>query len=714
LLGLARVGAGQEGRVTIYRDDWGVPHIYADREEDAYYGLGFAQAEDELESLLRRFLMARGEEARAFGAEFVPTDYLSRLFRHAEEARAGFARMSTQLQRNYSGYVAGIQRFMREQPRQVPAWAPRLEPWDPVALSRWLLWLSYQAGAGIRDCQAGGVRLAAALGGELERGAIAASNEWIVAPWRTAMNAMVVLSDPHGGVDGGFVYEFRLHAGRLEMAGYSMGAIALLTHTRNVSWGMTTGAPDVADCYDVEVDPGQPTRYLFDGKPSRMETRAERIEVKGAAPVKRILEYTRHNGVLSPVIARAAGKAYVVSTSYMHDAGLFDEEVYRMNLARNVGELRDAMRLLGMFPQNVMAGDRDGGSYYVRAGKTPRRPEGYQWNRPVPGNTSGSAWLGIHPLEDLVQLESPAAGYMQNNNIAPDRMLEGSPLTPDRYPAYIFNDRAGRTNSRGRRAVEALSGAFAFTVEDAIDLALDEKWMDTDAWLAALYRGLSQETDYVRSQPAAFRRVAGNLLGFDGHARAGSAAALQFWLWRQAMWGPPSPVAIKDARELPATGPIPPDRARTLVSAVSRVVEGLTGKPGGLDRTLGDEFRIGRGGRSFGVGGVTVAPANPGQCDGSPERDRMCTATLRAFTAGAPDSIGIRPVVAGSRLLRLVVFTNPIQAFTLHNFGQSSHPDSPHYVDQARLTGERRLKPVYFDRAELMAHVKSERTLTIP
>src|SRR5439155_7818799 len=161
----------------------------------------------------------------------------------------------------------------------------------------------------------------------------------------------------------------------------------LLVTTRRVAWGMTTGAPDVSDCYEIEVDPATPRRYLYDGKPAPIEARPVTVRVKDGAPVTRPLEYTRHNGVLSPVVARAGGKAYVVSTSFMHDAGLFDEEVYRMNLARNVGEVKQAMKLLGMFPQNVMVGDAEGGSFYLRAGKTPRRPAGFDWKRPVPGNT---------------------------------------------------------------------------------------------------------------------------------------------------------------------------------------------------------------------------------------------------------------------------------------------------------------------------------------
>jgi Penicillin amidase len=130
--------------------------------------------------------------------------------------------------------------------------------------------------------------------------------------------------------------------------------------------------------------------------------------------------------------------------------------------------------------------------------------------------------------------------------------------------------------------------------------------------------------------------------------------------------------------------------------------------------TLGEVFRIGRGGKSsYPVGGVALAPDDKKLCPAADYWNTICTQTLRAFTALPPDSAGQRFIFVGSRLLRLVIFTDPIQSFTLHNFGQSSHSDSPHYDDQAQLSSRRELKPVWFDRAELMKHLASQETIVI-
>lgn len=712
----AQIAWGQSGQATIYRDTWGVPHIYADREDEGYYAFGYVAAEDEGEFLGRIVLAARGTAAAAFGPEMVESDYTSRLWRHHAEARVGLTRLSPELRRNYERWAQGFNRYVADHRAAVPAWMPTVTATDLVAVSRWLLWLAYQAGDGLAKCRASGVQLSAAAEDGLANRAVAASNEWVLAPWRTAGGNTIVLSDPHGEVDGQFVFEVRLHAGRLSFAGFTVAAMPLLVQTRRVSWGMTTGAPSVADCYEVTLEPGRSDRYRYDGALQRLIEEPVRIEVKGAGPVRRTLSYTRHNGILSPVVGRKDGKVWVVSTSYMDRAGDFDEEVYRMVLARNVAELKEAMRLQGMFPQNVMAGDVDGATFYVRAGRTPRRPSGVNWRRALDGNTARTAWLGIHPFEDLVQIENPSTGYMQNNNIGPDRMFEGSPMTPDRYPDYIYNDREGRTNSRGRRAVEVLSSAVRFTVDDAIELALDEKWIDTEQWREALRRSVAADPDRLRRLSPAARQLADGLLRFDGHARAESKAALGYWYWRTTLLeqaGAAGTRAVLEAGGRPDQ-PLEAGVADRVVAALEGAVARMA-KEGRTDARLGDVFRIGRpGAPSYPLGGVALATDDRRHCESLASWDLLCVHTQRAFTAVAPDSSGHRMVQIGSRLLRLTVFSDPIQSFTLHNFGQTSRAGSPHRDDQARLTSERRLKPVLFEKADLLPHVTSQTTLDVP
>ena len=75
------------GEVTIYRETWGVPHVYADSAAAAMYAHGVAQAEDRLDDILAVYLSARGEAASVFGERFIERDHMMRIARHAEVAR---------------------------------------------------------------------------------------------------------------------------------------------------------------------------------------------------------------------------------------------------------------------------------------------------------------------------------------------------------------------------------------------------------------------------------------------------------------------------------------------------------------------------------------------------------------------------------------------------------------------------------------------------
>jgi acyl-homoserine-lactone acylase len=709
LSGCATLKNGQGAtEVVLMRDEWGVPHVYAKREPAGYYALGYAQAEDQGERVLFMAKMVIGEAAAIEGENMVASDTEARRWMHAEESQAGFTALNSHLRENYLAFAAGFNRYFNDHPERAPKWRFNLEAWHLIAIPRGLFWESYMAGDGLDDCRRGGVSLSTARKGGREREANSASNVWIVHPDRTADRAMMLLSDPHGEIDGGFCYEFRMHAGQLDTAGYSVGGLMLLTHNNSLSWGMTTGAPDVSDCYAVETDPENPLRYQFDGVWKEMKTREVTIQVKDLPARTVKFAYTDHNGVLSPVVARKGTTAYVVSSPYMHDAETLHLEIDGLNRAKNVTEARQAMRGLGMFAQNMMFADARGNSWYIRAGRTPRRPTGVDPTRPLPGNSSETAWRGMHPLEELVQMTNPPHGYMQNNNVAPDTMtLSPSPVNATSYPSYIFNDEPGRFTARGLRANEVLSQARNFTVENATDFALDEKWGATEVWIEALRKAAMRNEVVSASWKREQKEFLTAILTFDGHARADSSKALRYFLWRQEVFKQLPADKIRPVLREQWAGKVDAvvsdDILLGSIPIASRLIQELFGDK---EATLGDLLRIGIGEKDYPVGGLCLGPLSMSL--GYTEE------TMRAFSV-RPKPGARKPfrVEFGSRLLRLIVFTRPIQSFTVHNFGQSDDPASPHYDDQARLlTSLRKVKRIHFERDALQAHIKSQITLT--
>ncbi|HYT87993.1 MAG TPA: penicillin acylase family protein, partial [Gemmataceae bacterium] len=335
--------ASQMEEVTIYRDDFGVPHIFAATEEGAVFGMGYAQAEDRLEELLKQYRRAEGSLAEAFGPEFVQHDYRQRLWQHRAVAEANYGKLPAKVRAIAEAYQAGIRRYMKEHPDEVPAWAPKLEPWQIIALSRYIIW-----GWPERDA-----------GGDLLRGGIRpdpvsprGSNQWMVAANRTADGAPLALIDPHLSWYGEFrFYEARLYGGELQMSGVAIPGLPLSTlgHNRYLSVAMTTGGPDAADAYEEEINPAQPRQYRYDGTWRDMTVRTEVIRVKEKDGVKERrfeIEYTHHG----PVVARRPGKAYTMKLPYF-DQYRLPEQAYLMATARDLGEMKKALSLFQLMEQ---------------------------------------------------------------------------------------------------------------------------------------------------------------------------------------------------------------------------------------------------------------------------------------------------------------------------------------------------------------------------
>lgn len=698
--------------VTINRDDWGVPHISASEEQHAFYGLGYAQAEDRLERLLGALYWSRGRLAELRGESDLAGDIERRRWRHVDEGRRGLARLEPQVASNYRQFVAGIKRYMTDHPNEVPAWAPDFDAADFIVLSRAVFWTAYASVLGPAECEKGRVDLYSSVREAADSVHRGASNAWVMGPARTANRALMLVADPHVEVQSTAYYEYRLHAGDVDAAGFALGPLLWQSHNQDVAWGMTTGNTDMWDCYAVEVDPENPSRYEFDGEMQDMLQIEETFDVAGRPPHVEVFEYTQHNGVLSPVVARDGNMAYVVSTSQMHDSGVLDNEIREMIVARDVWELQKAMGTLGMFPQNIVAGDSSGNMLYWRAGKTPVRPEGFDWTAAVPGNSSATMWQGYYPREKMIQVVNPKEGYLQNNNVAPDALFKGDNLKASEYAGELFNDTPGRITSRGVRTIDVLSTATDFTIEDAMGLIFDEKWVTSDSWLHALRFAVARHPRWMKQQTEETMAVLDRLLNFDGIAAADSVAAFNFYIWRQGMKDVLLQPQFESLRNLPwEEAHYSPAFLSALLEEVEHAAQIMTQTYGKTSVRMGDVFRVGRGNTTWPVGGETIDAPEVPSCVAN--LSPLCERTMRAFASGAADDNGQRRIHRGSSATRLVEFGNPVRSWSLYVHGQNEDPSSLHYNDQSRLVSERALKPEYFNADELVKHTVTTVELVI-
>ena len=688
-------GQGDDaGRVVLYRDTWGIPHIYAPTVAGGLYAQGYAQAEDRPEQLLVNLKTAMGEYAELAGDGAVAQDLLSRMFDHYGKARTAWAAMEPGAKARHQAFVNGINAFYATHPEEWPGWWRHGEVTGPMtgAFARLFLY-SWSISEALGDLARGGVEPGFAIAG---RG----SNQWAVAPSRSASGDAMLLIDPHLSWWGpSRFWEMRIHADALNGSGVSLPGFPYigLGHNAHLAWAMTTGGPDTADVYVLKLNPEDPDQYLYDGEWRDLSVQAVSLQVKDGEAQTHRLKHSHHG----PILAVVEDVAYAAALPYGSDtdpAGAWAA----LNFAKDYRGAAEAAATLALFPQNLMAADTGGNIYYQRVGRVPIRPDGYDWSKPVDGSTSATAWQGVHPSGEHLQALNPPQGYMQNCNIPPDAMMVDSPFQLEDHRDYLFaskaygEERSGWTNQRGARALELLAQDASLTVEEALAIAVDLKPFGVDAWVEALADAMEEPNAQVRA-----------LLDWDRQLRRDSSAALKYAYWRFELDGHERAASIgasledhyaqavgRDAAIQALTGADQAVLRETFNNAMARMQAEL----GSAEAPYGRVFRVGRDQASWPVGGGGG--------------DQFGLTTLRSMGYGAPNDQHERWGTHGQTSTQLVVLSDPIKSWIYLPVGQSDRPASPHYDDQAESAfSPRRMRPSWWLPEDLADHIASRTML---
>lgn len=696
------VSSAHTHQVHLFRDSVGMAHLYADREQDAFYGLGYATGEDRLDQVLTWYVAVRGELAATFGTKTPPpgdaassnaahgagpledavaSDISARRFQLLEIARRNLSRLPPQHLRDLKAYIDGLGAYMRSHPEKTPAWAPRLEPALPLALLHLqVLEQAHACEARRAEDQRSAASAATASAPGESGGPLAGSNAWALAGARTADGGVLFESDSHGPIEayGTIFYPYRIKAGALDFTAFAPAGSALFFfgYTPYFAWGVTEGPRYPADCYRVTVEPGSPLQFRYDGRLQTMTVVPYTIVVKDGAPVRGSFEYTHHNGVTSPV---GAG------------------EYYLMAKAHSRSEFEAALAQRDTYPANLVIGGADGSIMFIRPGRIPIRAPGVDPKRTLDGNHSTTAWRGIHSYADALKLIDPPQGYIANTNSSPDMMYPVSPMKSADYPEY-FAFEPGYTNSRQQRLIELLDGRSNISVDDARSIATDETIPDARPWGAVIAAAARDQAQLVASGPPELLSVLADLTVFDGAFTKESRGALAYFELRTILRDQHADAADALCAAVAAGHGISADQQRLLIEAGVEVVKRLRELYGRTDLAWGDVHRVGRGGVDLPVGGAVS----------------MHDASLRAFLFATDAATGKQRLIGGQRVPFLVHFTAAgAQGYAQTLYGVSDDSASPHFSDQARLASNKVLRSIPQSLAALQRDSATETVLTI-
>ena len=450
-----------DAALTIRRDAYGVAHIEAATDHDAWFGQGFAAAQDRLWQMEYDRRRAVGRWSEAAGPTGLPADRLAVRLGLESAAKADLDAMAPDVRAMFEAYAKGVDAFLATNPVLPPEFAltgitpEPWEPWHSIALFKIRhilmgLWQWKVACAGLlgrvgpetweklRFLPAVGTavvlppgtkvmelylhaseEIAAAaehLGflSEIEAG----SNSWVVSGDRTATGRPVLCNDSHRALDVPNAY-WQVHVAGpdFNVSGATFAGFPGFPHfgfNGSTGWNITHTQADYQDLFIEKFEGPDGDRYLTESGSRPAERSKHTIRVRGADAESVETWKTRHG----PVVHGDPRSGMAIALSYTAlQPGRRPFDGLRATLvAKDVHQLFEAQRTWVDPVNNLVAADTSGNIGYIVRGELPVRASRAGRRLPVPGWTGEHEWLGSVPFEELPRSVNPAEGFFATAN----------------------------------------------------------------------------------------------------------------------------------------------------------------------------------------------------------------------------------------------------------------------------------------------------------
>jgi penicillin G amidase len=352
------------------------------------------------------------------------------------------------------------------------------------------------------------------LAAAMEAQSMEGSNNWVIAPSRTATGRPILANDPHRQLGAPSLrYIVAMNAPGIDIIGAGEPALPGISigHNENVAFGITIFAIDQEDLYVYELKKGDSKSYRYKSGWEKMHVVRETIEVKGGAAQQVELRFTRHGPVLA--LDPATNRAFAMRTVWNEPglSGYFGSS--RMLTAKNWDDFKAAGNAWGAPPLNIVYADVSGNIGWIAAGRAPIR-KNWDGLLPVPGD-GRYEWSGFQGKDVLPSLFNPAEGFFGTANEM--NLPSGYPNEQNRI-AFEWSDR-----SRINRINELLGAKTNMTLADSMAIQTDAVSTQSRRAVALL--------EPLNSQDAELTQALALLKAWNHDESTSSAAAAIYEVW---------------------------------------------------------------------------------------------------------------------------------------------------------------------------------------
>lgn len=543
--------------VHVYRDLWGVPHIFADTTGDLLYGQGFVHAQERLFQLDAERRIASGTLSEILGEKTLPVDRLFRILGLKGLAEEIYSRLDGESKYFVDRYVDGVNRYM-EVADSLPVefrllgFRPERYRADDVilngllksfGLSQWLEKFAYytvlakagpayfeeinpfhegpweleiispravlEDGLPLRDL----ANLFDAVSSLSSFPVSGGSNSWVISGGKSSDGFPYLANDPHLPLSAPSVwFENHLVSPEISVYGFSFPGtpFVIIGFNKEVAWGLTNVMLDDVDFFfEKEVRKGETYRYR--GRDLSFEKRVEKIRIKGKKVQSLEVLRTVHGPVIGGIFP-GIDKPFSLRWTAQDATGKHIRSLFLLNGAKSPEDIRKALSYFELSAQNVLFATRVGDIGYQLAGKIPMRKKNHP-PLPVPGDTGEFDWLGYHPFDENPSVLNPPSGFLATANFPP--LPRGNGL----YISSVYEPPA-----RGKRIIEVLSKKDSLSPGDLKSLQNDVLSLPAEKTVPLILKAVSTR----RSIDASYRRALTILSNWDLRMSPDSCGAAIF------------------------------------------------------------------------------------------------------------------------------------------------------------------------------------------
>jgi acyl-homoserine-lactone acylase len=706
--------ATQAPRVTITRDDWGIAHVNGKTDADAVFGMIYAQAEDDFNRVETNYLTSLGRLAEAEGASAIWKDLRQRLFIDPEKLKADYAVSPPWLKKLMRAWADGLNYYLETHPNVHPRVLSKFEPWMALSFTEGSIGgdiervplAELEAFYGPRPVMEAQTPAEVAgrydqrQAGPAESGVAyrepQGSNGFAIAPSHTKNGHALLLINPHTSFFFRSELQVTSEAGLNAYGAVTWGQFFIYQgFNARAGWMHTSSGVDNVDEFAETIvtahDGARSYRYGDELRPVTSKTVVLSYRGADGSWAKRAFTtFATHHG---PIVREEGGKWIACALMNRPVAAL--EQSFLRTRATDLDGFMKVARLQANSSNNTLFADSKGEIAYLHPQFVPVRNDRFDYRKPVDGSDPATDWKGLHSLESLPQVVTPANGWAMNTNNWPWTAAgNDSPKKAD-FPRYM--DQVGE-NPRGIHALRVLSARNDFTPQILISAAFDP-YLTAFARLVPVLLASYDRLPQGDSQKTTLGGPVSLLRDWDYRWGLDSAPTSLAVFWGEALWAVSSQPA-KDAGvsvwDYMAERATDAQRLTALSQAADRLVRdfGSWSVPWGeINRfQRNDEAIV----QTFSDTKASIPIAFTSSQWGS----------LAAFGAKRYPGTKYYYGTLGNSFIASVEFGPKVEAWAISAGGESGHPGSRHFMDQAQRYADGNFRKAYFYPADLKGHVE--------